>query len=648
MNATQTKVLRAVLEAQVSVLQPTGYQDDLDQITQDVLGFLNDAASDAQVLVGLVLDTIADTSLGAFWNWDPARRQTWLRELSQAPLVGGKQTRDLLGVLLSLGWLVIYSRPAGRGLFWKTEKPPTDPATGKPALPVSVPQPPRPDLTGPFAVCVIGSGAGGAVVAARLAEAGVAPILIVEAGAWVEPKDYPSRDDFALRRCYASSGVQPALSSAIPISEFLEHGRVSTVNVLQGHVVGGGPAVNNAICLRIPAPQPAIPGPWAAWQAAGAPFGYDQLADAYQMLETELALDPLGVDQCCGWRSLLFKPNGNDWGRLVIAMKDCLGCGGCNTGCQFGRKLGGLGNPRSFLERARAAGALVAAQLQADHFQIQDGQVQALVLNDLANPGTSIHVQAKAFVLAAGPIGSTAVLQRSGLGLALPLGQRASANVVTPVYGVFPNPPDAPKDPGLQMCYYAGTEGELLRETWFHYPGSIAVSLPPWFQDHLARIQDYARLGCIGVVVPTGPHGNVGSDGRLYLALNDDEFVLMKQGLLQAAGDLFGAGATQVHLAAKEPVSFDAAHQPDLEALLEADLSDQGDLNLATAHPQGGNAISTDPAIAVVDAKFQVRGAQGLFVADASLFPAPCGVNPMLTTMALAHLAAAQVKTFVA
>jgi len=82
--------------------------------------------------------------------------------------------------------------------------------------------------------------------------------------------------------------------------------------------------------------------------------------------------------------------------------------------------------------------------------------------------------------------------------------------------------------------------------------------------------------------------------------------------------------------------------------LLEADLSDQGDLNLATAHPQGGNAISTDPAIAVVDAKFQVRGAQGLFVADASLFPAPCGVNPMLTTMALAHLAAAQVKTFVA
>jgi choline dehydrogenase-like flavoprotein len=648
MNDTQTKVLRAVLECQTDVLQAAGYTDDLDQITLDVQGFLNDASSDAQTLVGLVLDAIADASLGAFWNWDLPRRRTWLSNLPQAPVIGGKQTRDLLGVLLSLGWLVIYSRPAGRSLFWKTEAPPIDPATGQPAVPLSVPQPNRPDLTGTFAVCIIGSGAGGAVTAARLAEAGVGPILIVEAGGWVEPKDYTSRDDFALRHCYVSAGVQPALSSPIPISEFLAHGRVSTVNVLQGGVVGGGPAVNNAICLRMPPPKPGGPGPWADWQAAGIPFDYDQLAQVYQILEGELALNPTGVDQVCGWRSLLFKPNGNAWGRLVIAMKDCLGCGGCNTGCQFGRKLGGLGNPRSYLERARTAGALVAAQLQADHFVIEEGQVSAVVLNDLTQGGNSLQVEADAFVLAAGPIGSTAILQRSGLGLALPLGQRASANVVTPVYGVFPNPPIGPKDPGLQMCYFAGVEGELLRETWFHYPGSIAVSLPGWFEEHMTRMQDYARLSCIGVVVPTGPHGNVGSNGHLFLALADDEFARMKQGILAAASDLFDAGAVRVHLASKDPISFEAAQRADLPALLNASVEDQGDLNLATAHPQGGNAISTNPDLAVVDGDFQVRGVSGLFVADASLFPAACGVNPMLTTMALAHLAAAKVKEFVA
>jgi choline dehydrogenase-like flavoprotein len=195
------------------------------------------------------------------------------------------------------------------------------------------------------------------------------------------------------------------------------------------------------------------------------------------------------------------------------------------------------------------------------------------------------------------------------------------------------------------MCYYTGRKGTLLRETWFHYPGSIAVSLPGWFEENVNRMKDYANLACIGVVVPTGPHGTISNDGRLNLALNDAEFVLMKQGIKDAAGDLFAAGATQVHLASKAPVSFTPDQLADLPSLLDSLVQDQGDLNLATAHPQGGNAISTDSSIAVVDKSFQVVGASRLFVADASLFPAGCGVNPMMTTLALAQMAAASVKT---
>src|SRR5207245_9815816 len=140
----------------------------------------------------------------------------------------------------------------GRKLGWPDEMAPIDPETQAPAKPVSAAQPAFPDLTRRYAVCIIGSGAGGAVVATRLAEAGVSQILIIEAGHWIEPRDYPSRDDWALSKCYASGGVQPALSKRIIFEEFfdvLKHGRVSTINVLQGRVVGGGPAINNAICF---------------------------------------------------------------------------------------------------------------------------------------------------------------------------------------------------------------------------------------------------------------------------------------------------------------------------------------------------------------------------------------------------------------
>jgi choline dehydrogenase-like flavoprotein len=43
----------------------------------------------------------------------------------------------------------------------------------------------------------------------------------------------------------------------------------------------------------------------------------------------------------------------------------------------------------------------------------------------------------------------------------------------------------------------------------------------------------------------------------------------------------------------------------------------------------------------VVDQDHQVWGIPGLYVADASTFPASSGVNPMLTIMAMAHRAAA-------
>jgi len=45
---------------------------------------------------------------------------------------------------------------------------------------------------------------------------------------------------------------------------------------------------------------------------------------------------------------------------------------------------------------------------------------------------------------------------------------------------------------------------------------------------------------------------------------------------------------------------------------------------------------------AVCDENGEVFGVRGLFVGDASAFPASCGVNPMITIMALAHLTASR------
>ena len=67
-------------------------------------------------------------------------------------------------------------------------------------------------------------------------------------------------------------------------------------------------------------------------------------------------------------------------------------------------------------------------------------------------------------MLAAGPIASSKVLIRSGIGFAnnYPAGRGISANAVLPVFARLPSPQTSPPDPGLQMCYYVRRDGFLL------------------------------------------------------------------------------------------------------------------------------------------------------------------------------------------
>lgn len=55
----------------------------------------------------------------------------------------------------------------------------------------------------------------------------------------------------------------------------------------------------------------------------------------------------------------------------------------------------------------------------------------------------------------------------------------------------------------------------------------------------------------------------------------------------------------------------------------------------ACAHQMGSNRMSALPKDGVVDAAGKVWGTEGLYVADASVFPSASGVNPMVTNMAI-------------
>jgi choline dehydrogenase-like flavoprotein len=192
----------------------------------------------------------------------------------------------------------------------------------------------------------------------------------------------------------------------------------------------------------------------------------------------------------------------------------------------------------------------------------------------------------------------------------------------------------------------------LLRKTVL--PDSLAIALTGWFCEYAAVMRKYDHISICGMVVPTKPRpeNRIECDGQVQLTIDCQEFELLLSGI-RKIGRIYLAAATPengvtLYLPTKA-LLLDSCGRPvrirDLAALDWAlnEIRCRGPafLNLATAHPQGGNAMG-----AVVDPlTFRVhdscdRPVVNLYVSDASLFPAGCGLNPQLTVHALATYAA--------
>ena len=95
------------------------------------------------------------------------------------------------------------------------------------------------DLNLAAEVCVIGSGAGGAVIAKELAEAG-RDVVLLEQGGHYTKDDFTQREDEMMPLLYEDMGQRATVDQSIVI--------------LQGKTIGGSTVHNLCYCFRTPAP----------------------------------------------------------------------------------------------------------------------------------------------------------------------------------------------------------------------------------------------------------------------------------------------------------------------------------------------------------------------------------------------------------
>ena len=489
------------------------------------------------------------------------------------------------------------------------------------------------DATVDCDVCVVGSGAGGGTVAGELSTRGY-KVVLIESGTGDQASNFSQSELEGTQRLYLDHGLTAS--------------RDLGVAMLAGSCLGGGTTVNWQTCLRTP---DYIRDEWTERSGCGL-FTSDQFTRALDVVsirlgastdESEVNANNAVIRRGC-------EALGYEWSITERNARGCdtRQCGYCVFGCRAGGKQSTVVTYLQTMPRGRKS--MIVTDCRADQLIIERNRVEGVIAKTRDEHGsfTTTEIRAKVVVVCAGGIGTPVLLERSGVSLPQ-LGRNLFIHPTTAVAGVYSDPIEAWRGPpqsvmSAQFARAAGNFGFRLEAAPAH-PGLLALAAP-WTsaREHRRLMQRCSHVSSMIALTRDSNGGRVRArnDGsvRIDYKLGKAERALVAQGMAAAARVHLAAGAEEVHtlhtrglrLAKSAPTSeVDAFYRR-----IEAEPVDRNWSTLFSAHQMGTCRMGSDASTAVCDERGQVFGVSGLYVADASAFPASSGVNPMITVMAIA------------
>jgi len=479
------------------------------------------------------------------------------------------------------------------------------------------------DVTVDCDVVVVGTGAGGATSAAELADGGL-DVVMVEEGGYHSTESFTTDALRALRTLYRDAGAQTAFGRP-------------PVTFSEGRCVGGSTVVNGGMTFRTP---DRVLDRWARDEAVDA-ISPKAMAPYFERIERRLHVgvqDPGSI----GRDNTLFRAGADARGWQVVDntrnQLRCCGCNACLQGCPTGAKRSML---MTAVPRALSRGARLYADCRVARVTREGkratGVTGRFVRTD-GSAGPSLTVRAKAVVASCGAIQTPALLQRSGFrSPSGQLGRNLSMHPNAVVIGIFDE--DVTGWHGVHQAFQVrefADEGVVMAAANLP-PSLVAFGLPHTGRALGAVMADYNRMVTAGCLVEDTARGRVrhvpGVGTVVTYQVNDDDARRILRGITLTAEVLFAAGARRVLL----PLTGapEVRSVGELRAVTERPVARQA-LQLFTVHVMGTARMSDDRTRGVASSFGDFHDAAGLFVADASLFPGPIGINPMETVLALA------------
>ncbi len=488
-------------------------------------------------------------------------------------------------------------------------------------------------------ILVIGSGAGGGVVAGELANAGF-DVLVVEKGIYKHHTKFTNREAELTAELYDSKGLLATKDGSITI--------------FAGSNLGGGTTVNWSGSLKTP---DYILDEWA--KEADLPFllsaeyqkGFDAVMNVTNVNTDETIHNPQNQKLWEGSEKL---------GHLLKLMprnvKGCLAhgteeCGYCSLGCRHDTKMSVT---KTYLQQAYNKGTRFLTEVEIDKITIENGKATGVVgtYYGLGNP-KNITIKAKKVVVSSGAIYTPVLLQKSGL-QHKEIGRNLYLHPTSVVSGIYDEKIESWK--GVMMSAIndefsrmSGNFGFKIETPPVH-AGLFGLGMP-WksAQQHKELMLKAYQTAHFVILTRDKFGGTVKANryGRaeIQYKLHDFDKKHLLKGFEEAIKIHLAAGATEAFIPHNKLTAY--KKHDSLTNLTETinNLSwTPNSFGLFSAHQMGTCRMGANPKTHAVSATGETHEVKNLYVADASLFPRCSGVNPMLSVQALAYWVAGQIK----
>lgn len=466
-------------------------------------------------------------------------------------------------------------------------------------------------------VVVIGSGAGGSVVAATLARRGI-DVLLLEEGPHRTTRQHSANMTDAMRHLWRNGGISPIL------------GRPH-IGFAEGRCVGGSTEINSALYHRTPEPvlrrwearyrlkrcTPALLDPCfrRVEKATNVSYGNDVHRNEWPLRRGADAL---------GWR----------WQEVGRMHKECVNLNTCGSGCRSGGKQS---MSVTYIRDALAAGLRLLPDCRATKLEVKRNRVTGIRARVGSAPAAfPITIRPKHVFVCCGPIQTPALLRRSGI--RHNVGNTLQLHPTLKVLARFDEEMNAHQSV-LPACQVHEFGPDIKFGASLFSPAFAALSLSDNWDRHGHAMRNWRRMGLYYVSIRCAGRGwvrNIPGSGGAVLAryaLTPTDRHRLSIGLGHLLELLLAGGAKEIHLPfhGGQPIRSRNQCTPFLMNELPV-----GRANLIAIHAFSTCPIGEDRRLCAADSHGKVFNLDNLYISDAGMLPDSPGVNPQGTIMALA------------